>query len=87
MLERIWRPDTYIYNGKQSHIHTLTVPNKLLRLGQDGDILYSMRLTLKASCIMKLNNFPMDRQSCPLIIGSCNLFSFTRNPQYKMNLK
>lgn len=43
MLERIWRPDTYFYNGKQSHIHTITVPNKLLRLTQDGDILYSMR--------------------------------------------
>lgn len=43
MLERIWRPDTYFYNGKHSHIHLITVPNKLLRLTQDGDILYSMR--------------------------------------------
>lgn len=43
MLERIWRPDTYFYNGKHSHVHTITVPNKLLRLTQDGDILYSMR--------------------------------------------
>lgn len=71
MLERIWRPDTYFYNGKHSHIHTITVPNKLLRLSQDGDILYSMRLTIKASCPMELRNFPMDRQSCPLILGSC----------------
>lgn len=70
MLERIWRPDTYFYNGKHSHIHTITVPNKLLRLTQDGDILYSMRLTIKASCPMELRNFPMDRQSCPLILGS-----------------
>lgn len=46
MLERIWRPDTYFYNGKQSHIHTITVPNKLLRLTQDGDILYSMRFEI-----------------------------------------
>lgn len=73
MLERIWRPDTYFYNGKHSHIHTMTVPNKLLRLTQDGDILYSMRLTIKASCPMQLRNFPMDRQSCPLILGSCEL--------------
>lgn len=43
MLERIWRPDTYIYNGKHSYVHTITVPNKLLRISQDGDILYSMR--------------------------------------------
>lgn len=43
MLERIWRPDTYFYNGKNSYVHTITVPNKLLRISQDGDILYSMR--------------------------------------------
>ncbi|XP_064555387.1 gamma-aminobutyric acid receptor subunit alpha-6 [Drosophila montana] len=70
MLDKIWRPDTYFYNGKHSHIHTITVPNKLLRLDQDGGILYSMRLTIKATCPMELKSFPMDRQSCPLIIGS-----------------
>ncbi|EZA47794.1 Gamma-aminobutyric acid receptor subunit alpha-4 [Ooceraea biroi] len=70
MLERIWRPDTYFYNGKHSYVHTITVPNKLLRITQDGDILYSMRLTIKAKCPMELRNFPMDRQSCPLIMGS-----------------
>ncbi|EFA02907.2 cys-loop ligand-gated ion channel subunit [Tribolium castaneum] len=70
MLERIWRPDTYFYNGKHSYVHTITVPNKLLRISQDGDILYSMRLTIKAKCPMELRTFPMDRQSCPLILGS-----------------
>ncbi|CAB0035819.1 unnamed protein product, partial [Trichogramma brassicae] len=70
MLERIWRPDTYFYNGKHSYVHTITVPNKLLRISQEGDILYSMRLTIKAKCTMDLRNFPMDRQSCPLILGS-----------------
>ncbi|KAF2902243.1 hypothetical protein ILUMI_03941 [Ignelater luminosus] len=70
MLERIWRPDTYFYNGKNSYVHTITVPNKLLRISQHGDILYSMRLTIKAKCPMELRNFPMDRQSCPLILGS-----------------
>ncbi|KAF4530698.1 hypothetical protein B566_EDAN004937 [Ephemera danica] len=70
MLERIWRPDTYFYNGKNSYVHTITVPNKLLRISQDGDILYSMRLTIKAKCPMVLRSFPMDRQSCPLVLGS-----------------
>ncbi|KAJ8675811.1 hypothetical protein QAD02_011597, partial [Eretmocerus hayati] len=70
MLERIWRPDTYFYNGKHSYVHTITVPNKLLRITREGDILYSMRLTIKAKCTMDLRNFPMDRQSCPLILGS-----------------
>ncbi|XP_016995131.2 gamma-aminobutyric acid receptor subunit alpha-6 [Drosophila takahashii] len=70
MLDKIWRPDTYFYNGKHSQIHMITVPNKLLRLDQNGGILYSMRLTIKATCPMELQNFPMDRQSCPLVIGS-----------------
>ncbi|CAL8117419.1 unnamed protein product [Orchesella dallaii] len=70
MLERLWRPDTYFHNGKNSYVHTITLPNKLLRISQEGDILYSMRLTIKAKCPMCLRNFPMDTQSCPLIIGS-----------------
>ena len=29
------------------------------------------RLTIKARCPMHLSSFPMDRQACPLILGSC----------------
>lgn len=43
MLDRIWKPDTYFYNGKQSHIHTVTIPNKFFRIQRDGSLLYSMR--------------------------------------------
>lgn len=50
MLERIWRPDTYFYNGKHSYVHTITVPNKLLRISQHGDILYSMRYDFVYNC-------------------------------------
>ncbi|XP_028968330.1 gamma-aminobutyric acid receptor alpha-like [Galendromus occidentalis] len=69
-LERIWKPDTYFHNGRGSYLHTITQPNKLLRLSNDGAVLYSMRLTIKAKCPMELQNFPMDRQSCPLVFGS-----------------
>ncbi|XP_054721536.1 gamma-aminobutyric acid receptor alpha-like isoform X2 [Uloborus diversus] len=70
MLEGLWKPDTYFHNGKGSYLHTITLPNKLLRIFQNGEVLYSMRLTIKATCPMLLQNFPMDKQSCPLVFGS-----------------
>ncbi|XP_065078332.1 gamma-aminobutyric acid receptor alpha-like [Ochlerotatus camptorhynchus] len=70
MLGRIWKPDTYFYNGKQSYLHTITTPNKFVRINQDGRVLYSSRLTIKAGCPMNLEDFPMDIQRCPLKFGS-----------------
>ena len=46
----------------------------MTRISEEGDITYSMRLTIKAKCPMMLSNFPMDWQSCPLIFGSCEFF-------------
>ena len=43
MLEKIWKPDTYFHNGLSSYLHTITRPNKLLRISEKGDITYSMR--------------------------------------------
>ncbi|XP_023328188.1 gamma-aminobutyric acid receptor alpha-like [Eurytemora carolleeae] len=81
MLEKIWKPDTYFHNGLDSYLHTITRPNKLLRISEHGDITYSMRLTIKAKCPMLLRNFPMDHQSCPLVLGS---FAYTADEvEYK----
>ncbi|XP_044748312.1 gamma-aminobutyric acid receptor alpha-like [Coccinella septempunctata] len=83
MLGRIWKPDTYFYNGKQSYLHTITTPNKFVRLYQNGRVLYSSRLTIKAGCPMNLEDFPMDIQRCPLKFGS---FGYTsRDLVYKWN--
>lgn len=83
MLQRIWKPDTYFYNGKQSYLHTITTPNKFVRLYQDGRVLYSSRLTIKAGCPMHLEDFPMDIQKCPLKFGS---FGYTtRDVLYRWN--
>lgn len=48
MLARIWKPDTYFYNGKQSYLHTITTPNKFVRLYPDGRVLYSSRYVILA---------------------------------------
>ncbi|XP_071545500.1 gamma-aminobutyric acid receptor alpha-like [Panulirus ornatus] len=43
VLDKLWKPDTYIYNGKKSYVHLITTPNKFIRLYQNGRILYSSR--------------------------------------------
>ncbi|VDO66035.1 unnamed protein product [Heligmosomoides polygyrus] len=47
MLDKIWKPDTYFWNGARSYIHSMTTSNRLVRLYPDGTVLYSSRLTIK----------------------------------------
>ncbi|XP_018110007.1 gamma-aminobutyric acid receptor subunit alpha-6 isoform X2 [Xenopus laevis] len=70
MVNKIWTPDTFFRNGKKSISHNMTTPNKLFRIMQNGTVLYTMRLTIKAECPMRLMNFPMDGHACPLKFGS-----------------
>lgn len=86
-LERIWHPDTVFFNGRKSYLHTITTPNKFIRLNRNGTILFSQRLTVRASCKMHLENFPMDTQQCPLELGS---FGYSANEviyQWRYGLK
>ncbi|CAN0269671.1 unnamed protein product [Lampetra planeri] len=70
MASRIWTPDTFFHNGKKSVAHNITTPNKLVRIMEDGTLLYTMRLTVHAECPMSLTDFPMDMHVCPLKFGS-----------------
>ncbi|XP_058474915.1 gamma-aminobutyric acid receptor subunit alpha-5-like [Solea solea] len=70
LASNIWTPDTFFLNGKKSIAHNMTTPNKLLRLTEDGTLLYTMRLTISAECPMQLEDFPMDAHACPLKFGS-----------------
>ena len=58
----------YILSKPSNFVNFLLLP---LRLFPNGRVLYSQRLTIRAHCIMNLQDFPMDRQRCPLKIGSC----------------
>ena len=42
-LTELWVPDTFIVNEKVADFHYVTKDNKLLRLSNDGTILYSAR--------------------------------------------
>ncbi|XP_061540045.1 gamma-aminobutyric acid receptor subunit gamma-3 isoform X1 [Phycodurus eques] len=70
MLGLIWLPDTIFRNSKNADAHWITMPNQLLRIWNDGKILYTLRLTINAECQLQLHNFPMDQHSCPLIFSS-----------------
>uniref|UniRef100_A0A671MYC2 Glycine receptor subunit alpha-4-like n=1 Tax=Sinocyclocheilus anshuiensis TaxID=1608454 RepID=A0A671MYC2_9TELE len=76
MLDSIWKPDLFFANEKGANFHEVTTDNKLLRIFQNGNVLYSIRLTLILSCPMDLKNFPMDTQTCTMQLES---FGYTMN--------
>ncbi|XP_033631468.1 gamma-aminobutyric acid receptor subunit beta-3-like [Asterias rubens] len=70
LADVIWVPDTYLANDKSSFVHDVTVKNRLLQLSCDGSVIYGMRITTVASCMMDLRHYPMDQQNCTLEIES-----------------
>ncbi|KAH9369298.1 hypothetical protein HPB48_012374 [Haemaphysalis longicornis] len=67
---KIWLPDTFFPNEISGHFHDLLQPNNLLRIYPDGEVLHSVRISLRLFCPMNLANFPFDRQVCGLTIAS-----------------
>ena len=61
---------TYILFVKSLLLSIFQVPNRFIRISPKGRISYSQRLTVKARCQMDLRKFPLDKQTCPLQIGS-----------------
>lgn len=74
-MVRVWVPDLYFTNEKRANFHVVTVPNKMLHLYNNGCIKYRLRVSLTASCPMKLQKYPMDSQRCSLYLQS---FAYTR---------
>uniref|UniRef100_H3DA81 Gamma-aminobutyric acid type A receptor subunit gamma3 n=1 Tax=Tetraodon nigroviridis TaxID=99883 RepID=H3DA81_TETNG len=70
MVGLIWLPDTIFRNSKNADSHWITTPNQLLRIRNNGTILYTLRMTINAECQLQLHNFPMDEHSCPLVFSS-----------------
>ncbi|XP_015786433.1 glutamate-gated chloride channel-like isoform X1 [Tetranychus urticae] len=68
--DRIWKPDVFFTNEKEGHFHNIIMPNVLLRIGSDGGVLYSIRLSLILSCPMNLKYYPLDKQNCYIKMAS-----------------
>ncbi|XP_068759258.1 gamma-aminobutyric acid receptor subunit alpha-6-like isoform X1 [Montipora capricornis] len=70
-IDSIWAPDPFCYNARESNMMT---PNEeihnFVQIQPDGDIAMSKGVTLLASCVMNLQHFPLDAQTCHLKIGS-----------------
>ncbi|XP_064469156.1 glycine receptor subunit alpha-3-like [Ornithodoros turicata] len=64
ITSRLWKPDLFLANAKDVRTHSVTMANELVRITPDGDILFSIRLSTKLSCVMNFHNFPFDKQKC-----------------------
>uniref|UniRef100_A0A0N4Z3Z1 Neur_chan_LBD domain-containing protein n=1 Tax=Parastrongyloides trichosuri TaxID=131310 RepID=A0A0N4Z3Z1_PARTI len=70
VLEMIWRPDPFFANAKEAEYHEVTFLNFLMRIFNDGLVLYETRIKLKPSCNLILCKYPHDYQYCDLKIKS-----------------
>nr|XP_027799075.1 gamma-aminobutyric acid receptor subunit rho-3 [Marmota flaviventris] len=70
LIKKIWVPDIFFVHSKRSFIHDTTVENFMLRVDPDGNVLFSVRITVSAMCLMDFSRFPLDTQNCSLELES-----------------
>ncbi|XP_025423922.1 gamma-aminobutyric acid receptor subunit pi-like isoform X2 [Sipha flava] len=70
LKERVWIPHVYIVNEHDSNIMGSGRQDILVTVQPDGTVLYSARLKVSLLCMMNLQKFPFDEQTCPLILES-----------------
>ena len=69
-IDKIWKPDLFFSNEKEGHFHNIIMPNILLRIYPNGDVLLSIRISLVLFCPMNLQYFPLDLQTCTIKMAS-----------------
>lgn len=52
--EKIWKPDLFFSNEKEGHFHNIIMPNVLLRIYPNGQVLYSIRISLVSNNFIPL---------------------------------
>ena len=66
IIEDIWIPDIIIQNAKTTSLHSTLTDNFMMKVGPNGEMEYSIKMSATIICQMQLTNFPMDRQLCSL---------------------
>lgn len=55
MVGKIWIPDTFFRNSKKADAHWITTPNRMLRIWNDGRVLYTLRYFWREkSCFLEI---------------------------------
>ena len=68
--DRIWVPDLFFRNEKRAAYHIITVPNRLLKLYDNGKLWYVIKMSVTLSCPMQFQRFPFDKQKCIITFES-----------------
>jgi hypothetical protein len=70
LVKAIWKPEVYFPNAKHAEFQYVTVPNVLVRINPDGEILYMLRRVLSrhccAICCTALSHFETKYTHIPL---------------------
>jgi hypothetical protein len=74
--DKIWKPDLFFSNEKSGHFHNIIMPNVLLRIFPNGNVLFSIRISLTLFCPMDLKYYPLDMQTCIIKMASCEWLPF-----------
>ena len=75
---KVWMPDTFFRNEKIGRFHNILQSNLYVRVFPNGDVLYSIRVSLTCACSMHLALFPLDKQTCNLDVASCEYDFFLK---------
>ncbi|XP_077990573.1 glycine receptor subunit alphaZ1-like [Glandiceps talaboti] len=70
LKDKIWLPDSFFVNAKDEILHESPKQNSYIRIGYDGNVFTSYRITLVLACDMELELFPFDIQICHMRIES-----------------
>ena len=70
IIGKIWIPDIIIQNAKTTSMHSTLSDNYMMKIGPNGEMEYSIKMSSTIICQMQLTNFPMDRQLCALSLYS-----------------